>query len=223
MLGPMRSLLLIIVVVGLIGSARIAQADVIWNLDSDGRLVSADGVELNGLVYSVAFRDGTCVDNFSGCDVLADLPFNDEASAQAASLALLNQVFVDTPQGLFDSLPALTAGCGAMLHCYVLTPHFLIPVGNIGNHFVSNEAAKNGVFRQPAPGITINVQDEITGGFPLLQLRDLSTGRVENGQTVDDDWVWAVWQQTGPVTPVPEPHTLSLLALGLATVVWRRR
>ncbi len=54
---------------------------------------------------------GTCVDIFDGCDEVADFDFTDESTARAAAQALVDQVFIDTAEGSFDTNPYLTYTC----------------------------------------------------------------------------------------------------------------
>ena len=83
----------------------------------NGKLVGAQGVSVNGQLLDVSFIDGSCVDVFSGGDnVNNDFFFSTKAGAAAASLALMDQVFLDTGGGeQFDSSPQLTAGCSSSI------------------------------------------------------------------------------------------------------------
>src|SRR5262245_51552264 len=56
-------------------------------------LTGARNVDVNGTLYDVDFLDGTCVAIFSGCNAISDFTFQSDLSAQAASQALLDQVF----------------------------------------------------------------------------------------------------------------------------------
>ena len=60
-----------------------------------GELRGANRVDVNGTLYDVEFVDGTCSALFNGCDALEDFTFRNEASAEAASLALTSQVFLN--------------------------------------------------------------------------------------------------------------------------------
>ncbi len=88
-----------------------------------GELVGATNVDVDGVLYNVEFLDGSCIGLFSGCDSLGDFDFPNEASAQAAAQALLDQVFLDGLDGAFDSEPALTRGCLAASECSPLIPY----------------------------------------------------------------------------------------------------
>ena len=87
------------------------------------KLTGARNVEVEGTLYDVNFVDGTCAAVYNGCDEDADFAF--QPSAGAASEALLSQVFLDVPQGAFDSTPSLTLGCPGtpfFKTCIVVTP-----------------------------------------------------------------------------------------------------
>ena len=85
-----------------------------------GQLLGASEVIVDGSSYNVEFLDGTCIALYSGCDEASDFTFPSSAAALLASQALLDQVFLDGAE-LFDTDPALTAGCTIDL-CLTLTP-----------------------------------------------------------------------------------------------------
>ena len=81
-------------------------------VNGSGILTGATGVNVNGTLYDVTFVDGSCVSLFDGCDSVSDFDFSSADDAGDASQALLNQVFLDGPDGNFDSAPQeLTFGC----------------------------------------------------------------------------------------------------------------
>ena len=88
----------------------------------NGILIGAKGVIVGGAVYDVTFQDGSCISLFDGCDEASDFFFPDLDAVHEANLALLDQVFIDTPAGLFDSNPGLTNGCGSSIVCNGNTP-----------------------------------------------------------------------------------------------------
>ncbi|MEM9343515.1 MAG: hypothetical protein AAGA87_10765 [Pseudomonadota bacterium] len=102
------------------GSARAAVLNVVG-----GELLGASGVDVNGTLYDVLFDGGSCASMFDGCDETADFgPFaGDEVAALAAAQALLDQVLIDGPEGMFDSQPNLVAGCGLPQSCAVRIPY----------------------------------------------------------------------------------------------------
>ena len=88
-----------------------------------GQLLGASGVLVDGELYDVEFIDGSCIALFSGCDSSTDFAFANEAGGLAAATALANQVFLDGPEGNFDTLPGLTFGCGDATLCEAYIPY----------------------------------------------------------------------------------------------------
>ena len=121
---------------------------------SGGILTGATGVDVNGTLYDVEFVDDTCGAVFTGCDSTSDFTFTSDADAKAASNSLLGEVFVDGPEGQFDSLSFLTFGCpgdpGNPEFCVAVTPF----ATNAGRGVVTWAAANfsdpfsDGVFMQ---------------------------------------------------------------------------
>jgi hypothetical protein len=87
-----------------------------------GVLFGAEGVIVDGMSYDVSFGDGSCISLFSGCDEPADFVFTDPQRSISANLAVLEQVLIDGPAGLFDSNPGLTNGCYDTANCFILSP-----------------------------------------------------------------------------------------------------
>lgn len=163
-----------------------------------GQLVGASGVSVNGGLYDVAFRDGTCAEFFGGCDEDSDFLFSDDLElGRAANSALMDQVLVDGPQGAFDSNPALTSGCSAA-SCQTSTPVFLSGGGSsIAVLWVSNG---------------------------IEEFRDISTGSGAGPRGIDtrlftpDGGNYAVWS----TAVVPIPAASLLFASGLIGLFWGR-
>lgn len=78
----------------------------------DGQLTGALGVDVDGMSYDVTFVEGSCIELFNGCDASSDFVFTNLGTAESASQALLDQVFIDGAQGQFDSRPDLTLSGG---------------------------------------------------------------------------------------------------------------
>jgi hypothetical protein len=157
-------------------------------------LEGADGVLVNGVAYNVRFVDGSCFSLYGGCDALGDLPFTTQADADAASQALIDQIFI-AANGAFDTDPELTAGCEEDDFCAIFTPYgFIIPT------IVQFSVAGNSPTLDPVLGTT---------GEPGLDTTDRS------------DDVFAVWERA--TVAVPEPSALAVLVGAAAGVLAGRR
>jgi len=161
-----------------------------------GQLLGASGVVVEGSSYDVAFRSGTCVALFSGCNEIADFTFQSQGSATSASLALLDQVLTDSGDGQFDSVPSLTNGVaiGSTL-ATIETPYRFFPSGSL----VETWSAWN---------VTVETADMEHIGLFLDVNVDLNSNLPAT---------WAVWSATAP-SPVPLPGALVLFAFGLAGI-----
>jgi len=162
-----------------------------------GELVGATDVVVSGLgIYDVSFQDGSCASVFSGCDALSDFAFTTFEQTNAAGKALLEQVFIDSAEGLFDSTPWLIRGCEDISRCIALIP---------------NKFSGEWVFSKNI----INDSNEASDRLSLLtNLRpDQSiTGRANS--------TFAVFT---PVTQVPAPATIWLLGSVLIALVGFKR
>jgi len=168
---------------------------------SGGILMGATGVDVDGTLYDVSFLDGSCVALFADCDSLADFTFTDQATADHASQALLDQVFLaeGTPSTAFDTYPPLTFGCEDFTHCYVFTPFMIISPTEILSSFAFNDVPSG--------------FDYVGGPFHTDPNGDT---------TLHPEVVYAVWTPSA----VPEPTSIVLLTsglLGLAGYGWRQR
>ncbi len=184
--------------------ADIARAAPVLLVDGGGKLTGATGVMVGSSFFDVSFVDGTCIALFNDCDASTDFVFQSQDEATAASQALLDQVFIDGPSGLFDSDPIITQGCFedplSPLACGALTPFGL---AGTAVPFVLAMSAYNALFDTPA--------DQVVG--PLGHARSTSTA-----PTFDE--VYAVWT---PAASVPEPATVTLVALGAVGLGFARR
>lgn len=177
---------------GIAGTASAAVLNV-----SGGQLLGAQNVDIMGTLYDVTFEDGTCTSIFGGCDELSDFAFNDEASATSAAQALLDQVFIDLPEGNFDTDPELTTGCTDTDGCTVFIPWSI------------SARLADVVFAHNAPGTD---DAGCCGGVP--DSLDL-TGAASS-----------TFGRFAPVAVVPLPPAALLFGAGLAGLTllgWRRR
>ncbi|MBU0554778.1 MAG: PEPxxWA-CTERM sorting domain-containing protein [Alphaproteobacteria bacterium] len=175
---------------------------------NNGILQGATGVDVDGTLYDVAFREGTCAGLFNGCDEASDFTFTNEQSARLAADALRNQVLIDGPLGQFDADPSKTVGCpstGAPCGIYV-------PYGVALNFFGAESLVlAQGVENRkplPGPGGTSRDFDRLfSGNFPSDLTNDLSIRS------------FAVFSSASPVAAaVPEPGTWALMILGFGAV-----
>lgn len=176
---------------------------------SNGQLIGASGLIVNGVSYDVAFLDGTCANLYSGCNQNSDFTFsnssNDGTLLGQAMTALLDQVFIDSAAGAFDSNPALTNGCNVATGCQISTPLFVTG----STEFV----AVIGAFNTPVLG-----QGQV--GF----LDHLVAGTVVQNSVHQlpqfDAQVFAVWS---PVAAVPVPAAVWLFGSGLIGLIGVKR
>jgi hypothetical protein len=105
---------ILVILAGVVSPASAATL----TINAFGKLTGATGVDVGGTLYDVAFVDGSCITLFSGCDSVTDFAFTTPTAADAASQALLDQVFT----GNFDADPSLTFGCATFSGCGILTP-----------------------------------------------------------------------------------------------------
>ena len=157
--------------VGLSISSARAQADVILNVDGGGNLTGAQNVVVDGKLYDVTLGGGSCDSLFDGCNP-ANFDFS-EADGLGAAQALVDQVFIDSAAGLFDTDPELTSGCTSTANCQAIIP-FDAPCAQFGgdcvNLFFAENMAGIGGKRAIGPGFGL-ASDDVTG-FPQITYAD---------------------------------------------------
>ncbi|MEQ1890654.1 MAG: hypothetical protein ABL951_15995 [Alphaproteobacteria bacterium] len=167
-----------------------------------GILYGARNVDVAGTLYDVEFLDGTCVGVFGDCDETPSFQFADLNSAENAARALLDQVFLDSSAGQFDSHTELIRGCSFVIICSAYIPYHSARINSENFVYdlwdVANPSASNNYLL--SHGIDSNQNT-----FGLVQT------------------TWAKFSLASPV-PVPETGTLSLfLSAGLVLVAMRGR
>lgn len=165
----------------------------------NGILTGATNIDIGGKKYDVSFIDGTCAALFNGCTGAIG-PFTTYGALNAADHALLDQVFVDGPLGLFDSHPELTRGCALTTECSVLTPQVYWNPGAMIYAFAANFSPNDPYNR-----------DDYIGSTPFNPSYDLSTIPY---------YTFAIFSEAKSGV-VPEPSSQWIFGLGLALLAGR--
>ena len=187
----LKFLTLLLAVLAFSGPSSAAPTLVV---DTNGILTGARDVLVDGVLYDVDFRDGSCIALFSGCDSVSDFVFQTQASARLASQALLASVLVDGAAGNFDTAVQLTNGCTSQFGCQVWTPYALV----------------SGAAPSALAGNAPNESGDAVFLAAILVSNDTTTSGVQT---------FALWSRA-----VPEPSTIACLGLGgLALFVAGRR
>ena len=113
--------------------------------NGSGQLIGATGVNVGGTLYDVSFSQ--CNATAGGFTSACTPYFQNSADATLAAQALLDQVFLDSAAGLFDSDPSLTLFCGGSTFCLMTVPYTGAPSVNSEGAF--NTATTDSVSYTP--------------------------------------------------------------------------
>ena len=179
------------------------------NVDSEsGRLLGAADVDLNGTLYDVELLGGSCESVFTGCNQASDFTFQTQDAAIAASQALLDQVFVNGPDGNFDSTPAATGNCTFGDFCSALTPYSVAFIGTFTSYIQYSDARN------------------YTGLSNDLVSTGMRSATYINRWQPNSRQTWARWSlspNNQSTTAVPEAPSVLLLGVGLLAMALARR
>lgn len=158
----------------------VAQAGVVFQLDANGELTGAKGVLVNGSLYDVEFKEGSCYALYDLCTNSTQFVFNTLASARAASEALLSQVFV----GVYDTDPTQLA----------TVPWYQTIIDAITPYAMGSGATSGRVLVTAAQNGDLEIYDEVL---------ESNIGSTSSTFTGSADF-FAVWSPSS-VVPDPEP------------------
>lgn len=171
-------------------------------LITDGILTGANNVEVNGKLYNVAFVNSIC-NVMSNCSEPV-FELATQSNAQAAAQALLDQVFVDSSDGNFDSVPSNVSNCKNSPYCQTFIPYALTD-WNLNQFYALD------VINLSGAGI-----DHINQNMNAMV----------NRFVLEEGWGsnFAVFTSANEVpNDVPEPGSIALIGISLAGLAFARR
>ncbi len=176
--------------------ALTANAAVIHTV-SNGKLVSASGINISGQLYNVTFGD-SCATMYAGCNS-ALFDFTSQQQAVAAMNALFSQVLVNNVNvnGVnynFDSNPERVKSCDYVGFCEMWIPYL-----DLGNNNVRSTWQINNTTNDPVGSTAWD-------------------GPYTYGNT-ESYMAFTNWERAA----VPEPGSIALLALALAGIGFARK
>ena len=173
---------------------------------SNGLLIGAQDVLVDGINYDVDFVEGSCADVFSGCDEPTDFFFVTRNEAENAAQALLDQVFIDGPQGNFDSTITSIFGCEqATVVCVgVVTYQFGLFGGEQPGGLTTDVVLY-------ARNFEVGSSSDNVGGVTFMN----TGGLIGEDTTIGspDRRVWAVYSASSTAVPLPAAVWLFISAI----------
>ena len=177
------------------GANRAGAAELVFLKDST-TLLGAKGVEIDNQLYDVEFDDRSADELFKISHGIYNFLFTTMGEAEAASKALLDQVFI----GQYDFAPEDTYGITDTKISFIMTPYLAKLLNATSSKFlIANRSAVNCDDE--------NYQEDYTIEYSEL-LASSSTTMLD-----PDCLVYAVWTRHTEA-PVPEPATALLFSVG---------